>query len=107
LRVAFLEGGGAWGANFYFGNEADDRTVAAAFNTKVNPLGVKVNALWSSDSGHWDVPDITDVLADSRDLVEEGVITADDSRRWCTATRTASTPPTTPTSSREPPSRRP
>ena len=56
--------------------EAD--TVAAAFNTKVNPLGVKVNALWSSDSGHWDVPDITDVLADSWDLVEEGVITADD-----------------------------
>jgi predicted TIM-barrel fold metal-dependent hydrolase len=67
-----------WVPNFYFGNEADDRTVAAAFNTKVNPLGVKVNALWSSDSGHWDVPDITDVLADSWDLVEEGVITADD-----------------------------
>ncbi len=47
--------------------------MAAAFNTKVNPLGVKVNALWSSDSGHWDVPDITDVLADSWDLVEEAL----------------------------------
>lgn len=25
--------------NFYFGSEADDPTVAYAFNTKVNPLG--------------------------------------------------------------------
>jgi predicted TIM-barrel fold metal-dependent hydrolase len=67
-----------WVPNFYFGNEADDRTVAAAFNTKVNPLGVKVNALWSSDSGHWDVPDITQVLSDSWKLVEEEVISEAD-----------------------------
>jgi predicted TIM-barrel fold metal-dependent hydrolase len=64
--------------NFYLGNEADDRTVAAAFNTKVNPLGVKLNAYWSSDSGHWDVPDLTETLAQTWDLVEEGVITRDD-----------------------------
>ncbi len=64
--------------NFYLGNEADDRTVAAAFNTKVNPLGTKLNAYWSSDSGHWDVPDLTETLAQTWDLVEEGVISEAD-----------------------------
>ena len=38
-----------WVDSFYFGSESDDRTVAAAFNDKVNPLGVKINAIWSSD----------------------------------------------------------
>ena len=66
--------------NFYFGNEADDRTVAAAFNTKVNPLGTKLHAFWSSDSGHWDVPDLTQTLAETWDLVEEGVLSADEFR---------------------------
>jgi hypothetical protein len=64
--------------NFFFGSEADDRTVAAAFNHKVHPLGVKINAIWSSDIGHWDVPDLTEPLAESWDLVEQGVITAAD-----------------------------
>lgn len=64
--------------SFYLGNEADDRTVAAAFNTKVNPLGVKLNAYWSSDVGHWDVPELTETLAQTRDLVDEGVITEAD-----------------------------
>ena len=60
--------------NFYFGSEADDPTVAYAFNTKVNPLGVQVNAFWASDSGHWDVPDLTEVLSDTWSLVERGAL---------------------------------
>jgi predicted TIM-barrel fold metal-dependent hydrolase len=60
--------------NFYFGSEADDPTVAYAFNRKVNPLGVELNAFWASDSGHWDVPDLTLALADTWHLVETGVI---------------------------------
>ncbi len=67
-----------WVDSFYFGSEADDRTVAAAFNTKVNPLAAKINAIWSSDIGHWDVPDLTEPLAESWDLVEHGVISAED-----------------------------
>ncbi|GAA5231531.1 amidohydrolase family protein [Verticiella sediminum] len=67
-----------WVDSFYFGSEADDRTVAAAFNDKVNPLGTKINAIWSSDVGHWDVPDLTEPLAESWDLVEQGVIGAAD-----------------------------
>lgn len=66
-----------WVKPFYFGSEADDRTVAAAFNTKVNPLNTQINAIWSSDIGHWDVPDLTEPLAESWDLVEQGVISAD------------------------------
>lgn len=66
--------------NFYFGSEADDPTIAYAFNTKVNPLGVKLNAFWASDSGHWDVPDLTDVLAETWALVEAGALTEDNFR---------------------------
>jgi predicted TIM-barrel fold metal-dependent hydrolase len=64
--------------NFFFGSEADDPTVAYAFNTKVNPLEVKLNAFWASDSGHWDVPDLTEVLAQTWDLVERGALAEED-----------------------------
>ena len=61
--------------NFYFGAEADDPSVAHAFNTRANPLGVQLNAFWASDSGHWDVPDLTKVLAETWALVEKGALT--------------------------------
>jgi predicted TIM-barrel fold metal-dependent hydrolase len=61
--------------NFYFGAEADDPTVAHAFNSKVHPLGVELHAFWASDSGHWDVPDLTQVLSDTYRLVEQGALT--------------------------------
>ena len=52
--------------------------MAAAFNDKLNPFGVKLNAFWSSDSGHWDVPDLTETLAESWTLVERGLISEAD-----------------------------
>ncbi len=67
-----------WVDSFYFGSEADDRTIGAAFNDRANPLNTKLNAIWSSDVGHWDVPDLTEPLAESWDLVEDGVISAAD-----------------------------
>jgi hypothetical protein len=51
--------------NFYFGCEADDRTTAYAFNDRLNHMGVKLKAFFSSDIGHWDVPDMTHVLSDA------------------------------------------
>lgn len=60
--------------NFYFGAEADDPTVAYAFNKAANPYGAQLNAFWASDSGHWDVPDLTAVLAETWRLVEQGAI---------------------------------
>ncbi|BCL36590.1 amidohydrolase family protein [Nostoc sp. MS1] len=71
-----------WVNSFFFGSESDDRTIAAAFNDKANPLGVKINAIYSSDVGHWDVPDLTAPLAESWDLVREGVITEDDFKSY-------------------------
>lgn len=71
-----------WVNPFFFGSESDDRTIAAAFNDKANPLGVKINAIYSSDVGHWDVPDITLPLAESWELVEEGVISEADFKAY-------------------------
>lgn len=71
-----------WVNPFFFGSEADDRTIAAAFNTKANPLGAKINAIYSSDVGHWDVPDLALPLAESWELVEEGVISEADFRAY-------------------------
>jgi hypothetical protein len=64
--------------NFFFGTESDDQTVVTAFNAELNPLGVKLNAFWSSDSGHWDVPDLTETLAESWQLVERGLLSEQD-----------------------------
>jgi predicted TIM-barrel fold metal-dependent hydrolase len=66
--------------NFYFGCEADDRMVACAFNPKLNRFGAKLKAIFSSDVGHWDVPDMAEVLAESYEMVTEELITEDDFR---------------------------
>ena len=65
---------------FYFGCEADDRSNAWAFNAKVNPFGARLNAIFGSDIGHFDVPDMMDVLPEAYELVEDGLITTDDFR---------------------------
>jgi hypothetical protein len=63
---------------FYFGCEADDPTNAWAFNRQASPMGARLNALFSSDIGHFDVPDMTDVVPEAYELVEHGLITDDD-----------------------------
>jgi predicted TIM-barrel fold metal-dependent hydrolase len=63
---------------FYFGCEADDPMNATAFNARANPFGAKLRAIFSSDIGHWDVPDMTEVTAEAYELVEHGIITEDD-----------------------------
>ncbi|HEX2172861.1 MAG TPA: amidohydrolase, partial [Dehalococcoidia bacterium] len=68
--------------NFYFGCEADDPLNAWAFNRRVNPLGVQIKAILGSDIGHWDVPDMTEVVPEAWELVEDGVITEEDFRAF-------------------------
>jgi predicted TIM-barrel fold metal-dependent hydrolase len=65
---------------FYFGCEADDPTVAWAFDSRVNPMGSKLHAMFSSDIGHWDVPEMGDVVADAYELVEQGLLAPPDFR---------------------------
>jgi hypothetical protein len=66
---------------YYFGCEADDRMNATAFG-RTNPFGSKLNAIFSSDIGHFDVIDMRDPLPEAYELVEDGHITADDFRAF-------------------------
>jgi len=65
---------------FYFGCEADDPVNAWAFNKKANPMGARLNAIFSSDIGHFDVPDMTEVVPEAYELVEHELLTDDDFR---------------------------
>ena len=66
--------------SFYFGCEADDPVTSSAFDAKRNPFGVRLNVVFGSDIGHWDVPDMTEVTEEAYEAVEEGLITSDDFR---------------------------
>ncbi len=66
--------------HFYFGTESDDTRVAYAFHQKANPFGDRVKAFLGSDSGHWDVPDITAVTSNAYSMVERGILTEEDLR---------------------------
>ncbi len=66
--------------HFFFGCEADDPTVAWAFDARANPMGARLRAMFSSDMGHWDVPDMTEILEEAYELVEEERIGTDDFR---------------------------
>jgi predicted TIM-barrel fold metal-dependent hydrolase len=66
--------------SFFFGCEADDVGVAWAMNAKMNPLGAKLRAMFSSDLGHWDVEDMTEILPEAYELVEDELIADADFR---------------------------
>jgi predicted TIM-barrel fold metal-dependent hydrolase len=66
--------------NFYFGCEADDALNYTAFNTKANKFGVRLKAMFSSDIGHWDVVDYGDILSETYEAVEDGLMTEEDFR---------------------------
>lgn len=66
--------------NFYFGCEADDPMNAWGFDDKVNPYGARIKTLFGSDIGHFDVPDMREVLPETYEMVEDGLITASDLR---------------------------
>jgi len=56
-------------------------TKATAFG-RSNPFGSKLNAIFSSDIGHFDVIDMRHPLPEAYELVEDGHITADDFRAF-------------------------
>ncbi len=63
----------------FFGCEADDRTLAFAFSP-ANPGGVHTRPVFSSDIAHWDVTDMSTVVAESWGLVEKSLITEENYR---------------------------
>ncbi|MBD2533522.1 amidohydrolase family protein [Nostoc flagelliforme FACHB-838] len=68
--------------HFYFGTESDDTRVAYAFHQKANPFGDRVKAFLGSDSGHWDVPDITAVTSNAYSMLERGILSEEDLRHF-------------------------
>jgi predicted TIM-barrel fold metal-dependent hydrolase len=67
---------GRFADSFYFGCEADDLGVATAF-ARTNPCGSSLRAMFSSDIGHWDVHEPAHVVPECYELVESGVLTAE------------------------------
>jgi predicted TIM-barrel fold metal-dependent hydrolase len=65
--------------HFYFGCEADDPTTAWAFDRRGNH---RLNPIFSSDVGHFDVTDMSEVLEEAHELVEHGLITMADFREF-------------------------
>jgi predicted TIM-barrel fold metal-dependent hydrolase len=57
---------------FYFGCEADDPMVSWAFSARTNPAGAILRPMFSSDIGHWDVPEMNAVLLEAHELVDDG-----------------------------------
>jgi predicted TIM-barrel fold metal-dependent hydrolase len=64
---------------YFFGCEADDRMNSTAFG-RANPFGARINAVFSSDIGHFDVPDMLSPVPEAHELVEDGLITEADFR---------------------------
>ena len=71
--------------HFYFGCEADDPINAWAFNTRVNSHGARLKAVFSSDIGHFDVPDMTAVVPEAYELVDKGLLSEEDFRDFMCA----------------------
>jgi predicted TIM-barrel fold metal-dependent hydrolase len=72
LRQQFAE-------HLFFGCEADDVMTAWAFDKRGNH---RLKPIFSSDVGHFDVVDMSEVLEEAYELVEDGLMTADDFRQF-------------------------
>ena len=65
---------------FYFGCEGDDTLVPWAFSSGTNKFGARLRAVYGSDIGHWDVPDMSAVLEEAHEPVEKGLLGEEDFR---------------------------
>ncbi len=66
--------------NFFFGCEADDPMNAVAFQSGLWPFGARLAAFFGSDIGHFDVPDMRNVLPEAYENVERGLMKPADFR---------------------------
>jgi len=68
--------------NFYFGCEGEDRMTAMAFDRRFNHMHIQLNAMFSSDLGHWDVPSMAEVMEETYELVEHEIVEKADFRKF-------------------------
>lgn len=71
-----------FGEQFFFGCEAEDHGVARAMDAAGNPLGVELRPVIGSDIGHWDVQRLSDVLPESREPVDDGILSEEGYRKF-------------------------
>ena len=67
---------------FYFGCDGEDRATVMAFDRRLNHFGHQLNAIFSSDLGHWDVPEMARVMEQTCELVEDGILSPEDFRKF-------------------------
>jgi len=65
---------------FFFGCEADDRSAAWAFAESYHACEARFQAMLGSDLGHWDVPDMRDVIPEAYEFVDQGLMSSADFR---------------------------
>ena len=65
---------------FFFGCEGDDRMTPLAFDGKKHAFRSRLNAIYGSDLGHFDLPDMRDAAAEVYELVEKGYMSEEDFR---------------------------
>jgi hypothetical protein len=63
----------------YYRLRGHDRMNVTAFG-RANPFGARINAIFSSDIGHFDVPNMLSPIPEAYELVEDELITSDDFR---------------------------
>lgn len=67
---------------YFFGCEADDPMNAVAFARGMLPHQTQLNAVFASDIGHWDVPDMSQVLPEAHELLEHGHLSEADFKQF-------------------------
>jgi len=65
--------------HYYFGCEADDRATMWAFDKR---LGARLRPVFSSDFGHFDVPEFADVIPEAFENLERGFMSEQDFREF-------------------------
>ncbi len=65
---------------FYFGCEGDDPLNLLAYDAKGSPFGARLRALYGSDLGHWDVPEMAEAAEEAYELVADGLMNEADFR---------------------------
>jgi hypothetical protein len=73
--------------NLYFGCEADDPINAWPFAAWAHPFGPTFNILLGSDIGHFDLPDMTEVLPEGYELVDKRLLSVANVRDFLFANR--------------------
>jgi len=71
---------------FYFGCEGDDPLTMMAYRPMGTPFDLRLNAFYGSDIGHWDVPDMSECLEETTELVDHGLMSANELRQFVYAT---------------------